>query len=601
MSIKEGTTRIPFRIWDKFATDFDVLQNISIQNRKSDIWFSEFNQMSIKMRPWTTQVWNTLTWTWWVFSQIFFIDFFKKVHHIKWYNNKVWRLDTATNTWIDLWIAFIGNNFTFTPMLLPMMLNWTVPVTYTVAGASTWAERVKKSATDTWWAANIWKYLIITQNTANTEAYRGAYASILDYDIATFEYTLNWAGITTILKAWATYQIYDTLWEYLQVANWVEFEQYFFWITNWTIINNATFTWLSTKWLRNVRWLQNTEFILKQISFDNSYWTFNKNTLYYTAWSLNNPFFYNFTTALSIPWSVSWYINDLFVFKNNLVIGWSNYAAYLKWPVTWLTSIKMITQSYWITPRTLADVWIDWYYLSTNKHIYSLRENLSWTALIATDEWKIIWNYLKDYNFISWAWWIITVLDIQYKFWSVYTWLAPSSIVFNEGIVYMSDNNSDKVRKFDETVTNDVWVNIIQKVALKEISWGIPFNIKSLTDVYLWLDNFPQDLTVSLYMANAWKNTKKNTKSITLSQADVNPAANPMWQWVMWEGIVWWTAVDPNITLPIMKKIAYDVDDALLWKIILIWANWSPFYLNQLDVEIVLWEDKTYFDPSNTI
>jgi len=471
---------------------------------------------------------------------------------------------------------------------------------------------------DLWWAANIWKYLIITQNIANSEAYRWAYASILDYDLVTLEYTLNWAWLTTIIKAWATYQIYDTLGEYLQVTNWAEFEQYFFWNAAWVMINNPTYTWLSTKWLRNVRWLQATEFIFKQISFDNSYWTFNKNTLYYTAWSLNNPFFYNFTTVLSIPWSISWYINDLFVFKNNLIIWWSNYAAYLKWPVTWLSSIQMITQSYWITPRTLADVWIDWYYLSTNKHIYSLRENLSWTALLATDEWKIIWNYLKDYNFnlmwafdgaklyfyweaVNWWPWIITVLDIQYKFWSVYTWLSPSSIVFNEWVVYLSDNNSDKVRKFDNTITTDIWANIIQSVALKEISWGVPFNIKSLTDVFLWLDNFPQELTVSLYMANPWKNTKKNTKSIRLTTADVNPTSNPMWLWVVWEWLIWWTAVSFDISLPMMKKITYDVDDAVLWKIIITWVNWSPFYLNQLDVSLIMWEDKTYFDPSNTI
>ena len=125
MSIKEWTTSLSFRIWDNFASDFDELQNIEIQNRKSDIGFTEFNQMTIKMRPWTAQVWNTLSWTWWVSGQFFFIDFFKKTHHIKWYNQKVWRLDSET--WTDLWVAFVSNAFTFTPMLLPMMLDWSIP------------------------------------------------------------------------------------------------------------------------------------------------------------------------------------------------------------------------------------------------------------------------------------------------------------------------------------------------------------------------------------------------------------------------------------------------------------------------------------------
>jgi hypothetical protein len=50
----------------------------------------------------------------------------------------------------------------------------------------------------------------------------------------------------------------------------------------------------------------------------------------------------------------------------------------------------------------------------------------------------------------------MTVLDIQFKFWSTYTGLSPSGIVFNEGITYLSDNNSDIIRKFDSEVETDV-------------------------------------------------------------------------------------------------------------------------------------------------
>ena len=616
MSNKEWTVPISFKIWDNFASNFDELVNIEVQNRKSDIWFSEFNNMTIKMRAWTTQVWNTLTWIWGVSKQFFFIDFFKKVHHIKWYNNKVWRLDIAT--WIDLWVTFISNAFNFTPMLLPMMLDWSIPTEYTTPANSTGAERVKKDALDTGWATNIGKYLIITANTANSEAYRWAFASILDYDAWTSEYTLNWAWVTTILKAWAKYQIYDTLWEHLEIANWAEFERFFFWKSDWTIIENTKYIWLATKWLRNVKWILDTEFIKKQISYDASYWTFNKNTLYYSAWALNNPFLYNFTTVLSIPGSVSWYINDLFVFKDRLIIWGSNYAANLKWPITSLTRIDMITESYWIVSSTLADVWVDWYFISTNKHIYSLKENIAWTAMEATDEWKIVRNYLKNYNFnlmwafdgtklyfyweeVEWEAWTMIVLDIQFKFWSTYTGLSPSSIIFNEGITYLSDNNSDIIRKFDSEVETDIWVLIQQKVSLKEITWGLPFKVKSLTDVFLWLDNYPQELTVWLYMANPWINTRKNLKTIKLTIDDVTPSSDPMWEWVIWEWLLWWIAVDSNISLPIMKKIAYDVDEAVLWKIIITWKWGSPFYLNQLDVAVIAWENKNYFSPDNTI
>lgn len=615
MSIKEWTKPLSFKIWENFAADFDELINIEIQNRKSDIWFTEFNNMTIKMRPWTVKIWDDLVWTWWVSKQIFFIDFFKKIHHIKWYNEKVWRL--VTDTWTDLWVSFVSNNFFFTPVLLPMMLDWTIPTEYTTPANATNTERVKKDAADWWWASNIWKYLIITDNSPNAQAYRWAFSFILDYDAWTTEYTLSWAWITTVLKAWSKYQIYDTLWEHLEVSNWAEYERFFFWKSDWSMVENTKYVWLSTLWLRLVKWILDTEFLLKQVAYDNSYWTFNKNTLYYTAWALNNPFLYNFTTTLSIPWSISWYINDLFVFKERLIIWWSNYCAYFKWPVTSLTAINSISQTYWIVPNWLADVWIDAYFISTNKNLYSLRENISWTALIPNDEWKTIKNYLKDFNYnvvwwfdwskmyfywekTQWVSWNIVVLDVLFKFWSVYTWLSPSGFIFHEWDTYLSDNNSDTVRKFDSTVETDDWVAIEQKVSLKDITAWVPFNIKSLVDAYLRLDNYAQNLTVWLYMANPWQNTRKNLKEITLTEEEANPTADPMWEWVVWVWVLWWVAVDENIALPIMKKLAFEIDSALLWKIIIKWKDWWAFYLNQLDIELKT-EDREYFSSDHTI
>ena len=616
MSVKENTKSLSFRIWDNFSTDFDELQNIEIANRKSDIGFSEFWQMMIKMRPWTDQVWNTLTWSGGVSWQFFFVDFFKKKYHLKWYDKKVWHLNWTN--WESLGVNFVSNNFSFTPMLLPMNLDWTIPTIYTTGSDSSEAERVKKSSSDSLWSNAIWKYLIITDNSWNAQAYRWAFASILDYDTATSEYTLNWSGITTVLKSWAKYQIYDTLGEYLQVSNWEEFERYFFWKSNWTIVENSSFKWLATLWLRNVKWILDTEFLVKQISYYGSYWTFNKNTLYYSAWALNNPFLYNFTTVLSIPWNVSGKINDLFIFKDRLIIWWDTYSAYLRWPISSVTEIHLITQSYWITPKTLVDVWVDAYFISTNKHIYSLKENIAWTAIEATDEWKIIWNYLKDYNYnlmwafdwsklyfywekIEWVSWITVVLDIQYRFWSTYTGLSPSDILFDNGKVYLSDNNSDKVRVFNSDTTTDIWKEIEQKIALKDITLGTPFTKKGLTDCYLWLDNYVQDFDVFIYMALPWYNTRKYVRNIKFTEDDIQWSWEELWGTQLWKWILWWKSVNNQIWLPMMKKIALEFDEAVLWKIILIWKNWSPFYLNQLDIELALSVEKAYFSPEHTI
>ena len=615
MSVNVEAKTLSYRIWSNFSTDFDELQNIKIENRKTDIWFSDFWQMVIKMRDWTTQVWNSISWTWWVTWQFFFIDFFKKIHHLKWFDNKIFQLNWGI--WNNI-LSFNSTDLSFNPVLLPMQLDWTIPTTHiTWSDSSAW-ERVKKSSTDTWWTSAIWKYLIITDNSWNSQAYRGAFASILDYNTSTFEYTLNGSWITTSLKSWAKYQIYDTLWEYIQFTNGSELEKYVYWKPNWDLVENISFQWLATLGLRNIKWLSNSEFLFKQISYYWAYWNFNKNTLYYSTWTLNNPFLYNFTTVLSIPWNISGKINDLFIFKDRLIIWGDSYIAYLRWPISSWVEISLITQSYWITPKTLVDVWIDAYFFSTNKHIYSLKENLAWTAIESTDEWKIIWNYLKDFNFnllwafdwsklyfyweqTEWQTWIITVLDIQYKFWSTYTWLSPSSIINNNWKTYLSDNKTDKISFFDSNSELDISEKINQKISVKDIYLWKPFTQKALTDIYLWLDNFPQSLIISTYMSLVWKNTMKNRKIIEVWQSTIAPIFNSVWGWIIWEWLLWWASVNENAILPIMQHIRYENDKALFWKIIIEWKDWSPFYLNQLDVEVIPEITKQYFSAENTI
>lgn len=620
MSTKDNTQTLPYRIWKDFASNFDELQNIQLVNRKSDIWFSEIWEMSIKMRDWTSLVWNRITWwNWGVADQIFFIDFHKVNHHLKFYNNTMYYLNWWT--WQSYWLSFVNNVFHSQSVKLPLMLDWTLPTEYSSWWSSTTSEAIKKSSSDTWWTGAIWKILIITDNPWNNQAYRGSFSTIIDYDTTTDEYVLNWSWITVTLSWISKYQIYDTLWEHLQISNWEEFERYFFWQENWTIVENTFFLWLATKWLRNVKAITDDNFLLKQISYANLYWTFNKNTLFYSWWGLPNPFLYDFTWVLSIPGNITWYVTDLFVFKDRLIIWWNSYIAYLKWPV-WnlsLNQVDIVTNSYWIAPKTLVDVWVDWYFISTTKHIYSLKENLAWTALQATDEWVTIQNYLKNYNFnLSWgfdwsklyfywekeAWvpWTMVVLDIQYRFWSTYTWLSPSTIKFNEWKTYLTDNNSDIVRVFDWDVNTDIWESISQKIAIRELTLSKPFNIKSVTDCFLWLDNYAQDLSVSLYAALPRMNTRVLVKNIKILDSEVDGDYDPMWEWIIWEWIIWGSWVDPNIWMPIMKKINFTADSALLWRIVLKNKTWSQFFLNQLDVVVSIDNDNdSYFSPEDSI
>ena len=603
---------LKYNIDSKFANKFDLLQNIKLVNRKSDTGFSEDEKLMIKMRNWTVQLWNTTSGWWWVSDQFFFTDFFSKRWHLKWYDNKVWRL--VWSTWEDLTLGFSWNDFKFNSIKLPMNTDGTLPTEYTTPSDSSWPEQLVK---DTWDSTvnPVWQYLIITDDSTNNQVYRWCFASILADE--NWEYTLNWAWVATLVKAWAKYQIYDTLWEHLQVTNWEELEKYVFWKSDESMVVNTFYTWLATLNLRNVKALTSNQYLDKQLSYAASYWTSNKWTIYYSSWALNNPFFYDFTWALTIPWNNGWDILDISIYKERLIIWWNNFISYIKW-VSDLIEVEPVTKSFWITENSFVDLWKDWYFLTTNKQIYSMDETITWSIVI-DNVWKIMNNYLKDFNTnissgYDWRYlyfygqidedttWTMLVLDVEYKFWSTFTWLRPSSIVLENWSIYLSDNNSDIIRIFTEWAENDTWEIIEQKISLKDIELGNPFITKNLQAIFLWLDNFNQSLLVDNFISLDWANGKKATKEINIIEKEITWVVDPMWEWIIWEWLLWWFAWESEATFPFMKKIAYKPDQANIWKIIITWKEWSPFYLNALfvDTEIPKWAEK-YFDPKNTI
>ena len=622
------TTPIYLKIDKKFSFNFDILQNIKVWNRKSSQWFSDEDRLMISMRDWTTRLWNEQTggiWTSWLY---FFSDFLSKRHIIKWYNNRVWRLNTD-NEWTDLWVNFWWNNFNFNTVRIPLNLDWSTPTEYTTPTNATWSEFVKKAAWDTWWISNIWKILLITDNTWDNQVYRWCFWTILGYDSTTEEYilwdswifgSLNTKEEIVWLKSGSKYRIYDTIWEHLQVSNWVSLDRYFFGKSDWTLEENTTVQWFATYWLRNIQAITSTQFLTKQLYYSNSYFFFNKWTLFYTSWNVNSPFFYTYTNVITIPWIKWGFINDIFVFKRRLVIAWNNFIWYIP-QMSDLIQVELITNSYWMKEWSLIDVWVDAYFLSTDKEIYSLSETITW-ALLATNIWTKVNNYLKDYNVKITAWfswkqlfyywqkdndteWIILVLDIQYKFWSIYTWLRPSSIVSEWWVVYLTDNNSDIVRFFDSTTTKDVWnIDIEQKIWFNEIYLEDVFFGKRISDLYLWLDNYTQDLDIDIYMANIEQNWRKQRKNISIQEVDVEAENIPMWEWNLWENILWWVWYEKNISYPFMKHIALDADSANIWKIIITWKDWSPFYLNEFMYEVAYTnpeQPRQYFSATHTI
>jgi hypothetical protein len=143
------------------------------------------------MRDWTSQLWDTQTWTGWVSWLYFFTDFHRKRHRIKGYNNRVRRLDITTNTWVDLWVVFTWNDFVFNTVKLPHNISdTTISTEYTCPANASWSELVKKDPTDPQWASAIWKVILITDNPWDNQAYRWTFWYITWYDTSTQEYII---------------------------------------------------------------------------------------------------------------------------------------------------------------------------------------------------------------------------------------------------------------------------------------------------------------------------------------------------------------------------------------------------------------------------
>lgn len=621
---QENKSLVYYKIDKNFSGNFDVLQNIKVSNRKSSQWFSDDNKLMLEMRDWTSQYWNTQTWWVWTSWLYFFTDFQRKRHRIKWYNNKVWRLNSSDNIWIDIWGTFTWNDFYFNTVKIPHMVTDTVPTEYTTPSNSSMSELVIKSASDTNPTSNIWKVILITDNSWDNQSFQWCFWYITRYDATTTEYiiwnswilwSLDSTNNVIWIKAWSKYRIYDTLWEHLQVSNWVDLDRYFYWKTDWTIVENTAVAWFVTYWLRRVKALTATQYLKKQVNYNNSYFAFSKWTLFYSAWAINNPFFYTFMNALTIPWIKWGDINDIFIFKKRLIIAWTNFVRYLPW-FSDLIQVDIISDSYWMVEKSLIDAWVDAYFITSDKQIYSLSETITWT-LLATNVWKPVNNYIKNYNTKISAWfnwrqlfyywqidsstaWIMIVLDLQYKFWSIYTWLRPSSIVSENWVTYFSDNNSSIIRYLDSTKTDDIWVEIEQKIAFSEIVYNDVFTVKTLSDIYAWFDNYNQDIYIDVYMAWFNNNWRKARYEMQLLETATNESI--IWEEVLWEWLLWWEVYESNISFPFVKHIAFDSDSANIWKIIITWKNWSPFYLNEFAVRIGTDNDqKVYFSAEDTM
>lgn len=610
-----------------------------------------YNNVMYKATAWST--WSTppsanwTVFTWGTSKQYFSIDRLGVSRHFRAFNNKLYYLLWTTWTFLkdigtvdiefssqrapvtipQAWnsaTAYVVNNKVILGWIVyrcilghtnqtpPNVTYWVVSdydgVQYTVAAVSSGAEKIKKATTDPLNSNNnVGKIIMITNG-----VYKGCYASIISYDTAWAEYTLGWSGAITAPPATTTYKIFDTITDVMMVCRGSSSQEELFFdgITELT-----WFQGYSTASLRQVAAIGSTQTITKMINFQNQCWTFNGGTLYYTGWYPGNPFFFNFTTALTVGGNGS--ISDIFNYKSRIVVNGTSFLFSI--PTTLIID-RHIT-SYGAVKDAYINTGDDVYIFTTQNTLVSLNETIAWVVQIknvgeqinnylstfksnivfGTDS-KKIYIYGQENSTTSG---IMCVLDSVYKTWGIYSGLRPSSIVSNGWFTYITDNNTDIVRRFSPTIVTDTIIGtdltttFEQSITLKEIDLNDIFSPKVLTDVYIAMENYTQAINVDAYIAINNKNWQKKRAIFTFTEIPVWGIA--IWEWLIWENIFGSWGMLSIMSVPIMKHIAYANDPSNSFKIQITWVSGSQFYLNQIDIMVQNYgAAKTYFDASNT-
>ena len=643
--VEEAKKPIQVRFGEKYSQFFDEIINCELANRKSDSGFIEQEKPMIKPRPWSTRIGNTLVPSWdvatayvlwdivaygnvmykasagstgstppsanwtvfteWTSKQYFYIDRNRVSRHFRAFNNNLYYLNGST--WTS--IKAIGTvDIEFSTQRVPMNASGADSTNYTVAAVSSGAEKVKKAAGDTLNANNnIGKILIVTN-----WVYKGCYASIISWDSAWSEYTLGWAGIITALPATTTYKLFDFVSEAMMVCRGSSNQEELFFdgITELTWFQGYT-----TASLRQVSAITATQTVTKLISFQNQCWTFNGWTLYYTGGYPWNPFFFNFTTALTVWGNGS--NSDIFNYKSRIVVNGTSFLFSI--PTTLIID-RHIT-SYGAIKDAYINTGDDVYIFTTQNTLVSLNETIAGVVQIKNVGEQIN-NYLKTFKtkivfgtdsrkiYIYWQTDATTsgymcVLDSIYKTWWIYYGLRPSSIVSNWWFTYITDNNTDIVRVLSSTVVTDtvIWTNLTttfdQSITLKEVDLNDIFSPKVITDVYIAMENYTQAINIDTYIAINNKNWQKKRAVFSFTEV-------PVWGIPLGDGLIWenmfgsWGMLD-IISVPVMKHVEYANDPSNSFKIQITWVSWSQFYLSQIDIMVQNYgAAKAYFDASNT-
>jgi len=495
---------------------------------------------------------------------------------------------------------------------VPPNANWTTSdqdsTEYTVLTTSSGPEKIKKAVGDTLNANNnVGKILLITFG-----IYKGCYAPIISYDSAGAEYSLGWSGAITAPTSTTKYKLFDTIWDALQVARWYADQEELYFNG---IVENTWLQWYTTASLINIAALSTGQWVKKMVTFNNYSWTFAGSTLFYTGWYPWNPLFFNYTWSLSLWGNGS--VVDIFQYKSRLVVLGTNFI----FSVTSSLSVDRHVTAFWWVKDAYVNTGDDVYLLTTQKTLISMNETINGVVWIQNAGLDID-NYISKFNtqiafgFDSkkiYLYWqetdtepgVMCVLDIKRKIWILYTGIRPKSFISEGSIMYMNDNNSDIYRIFNQTVTTDVaigtgqLVNIAMSFTLKEIDLSDIFSMKTLSQIYVSFENYTQEISIDIYMAINRVNWKK--KQQNMSTIEIPIWVGTIGEWVIWKNTFWESSMFDTISVPLMKKIDTDRDNANIFKIAVSWKNGSPFYMNQVD--IVIWfsqTQKVYFDPSNT-
>lgn len=524
------------------------------------------------------------------------------------YSNWTINVPDWFTTWTDIRDIYTSASatdvkFTLKNVKVPVMSGSSAPYVCATPSVSSAVDRIKRNMvqdtdvnTGNRSGANAIGRIIMVYR---SQFYIWVYWYVIDYDSSTDEYITEgtWM-IGEPLPTWATYAVYDTMYDVLRITSSVTPDYYYDWITyDWQLSQIATDS------LRKVKALQSSQYPVDSILFWNAYWTFSWTTIYESKGFPWNPFYYTYNSWFTIA---DRDITGLYVYRNKLIVYWRSFIyAYSQ---SWV--VEKLSNSIWVQDNAIYETWDDLYFISPDKKIISVNElasgNLyikdisekfnSYTStwnnncFIGSDTKNIYFGWCKSESWAFQSKMYMLVFSLDKKFWSVYECPPFKWIYTFNGISFFThrwinshaymeswDNYYSPYEIYTTTITNAVVPTLTSLPYTQRVvtEWVEDWWYKEVEELELTLENVPTYNIPSMVIVKRLSESIATSDKKTIQQSQIS-SAWWIWTWLTGYEISGWTQYAIDTLFPRKKYQTFNKDSCLAFKIVI--ENWDDEY-----------------------